>query len=80
MFFRPGATLRVNRAMQRALDRGSSRSTANAIRRIHNQKVVLESLVRPALVAATPMLVEAAGYMVDVRSMFTSFEEDDDGT
>ncbi|OQR85945.1 hypothetical protein ACHHYP_20522 [Achlya hypogyna] len=75
MFFRPGAAPRLNRAMQRALNRGSSRSSANAMRRIHNQK-----LVRPAIVAATPMILESAGYMVDIRTLFTSFEEDDDGT
>jgi hypothetical protein len=37
-------------------------------------------MIRPVLVAAVPMLVESAGYMVEIRSMFLSFEEDDDGT
>ncbi|OQR92179.1 hypothetical protein THRCLA_22404 [Thraustotheca clavata] len=80
MFPRPGAFNSMNRAMQRALSKGSSRSSAKAVRRIQNQKIVLESFVRPAIVASVPMFVEAAGYMVDIQSMFTSVEEDDDGT
>ncbi|ETV99537.1 hypothetical protein H310_08200 [Aphanomyces invadans] len=80
MFYRPGSALYVTRSVQRALNRGSQRSTSSAFRRIRTKHVVLESVVRPALVAGAPMLVDCAAYMTDIKSMFTCFEEDDDGT
>ncbi len=44
MFFRPGVNLRSNRAISRAIKRGSSRSFSNALRKIQNPNVVLESV------------------------------------
>ncbi|ETV76643.1 hypothetical protein H257_09134 [Aphanomyces astaci] len=80
MFYRPGTTTQMTRAVQRALNRGSQRSSSSAFRRMRTKHVVLESAVRPALVAGIPMLVDGASYMTDIKTMFTCFEEDDDGT
>ncbi|KAF0689855.1 Aste57867_18725 [Aphanomyces stellatus] len=80
MFYRPGAQTAVTRAVQRALNRGSKNATSSAFRRMRNKNVVLESVVRPVIVAGVPMLINCASYMTDIKTMFTCFEEDDDGT
>ncbi|KAF0740184.1 hypothetical protein Ae201684_004416 [Aphanomyces euteiches] len=80
MFYRPGMQPTVTRAVSRALNRGSQRATSTAFRRMRNKNVVLESLVRRAVVSSIPMIVDCATYMADIKCMFTSFEEDDDGT
>jgi len=36
-------------------------------------------MVRPAIVAGLPILADI-GPLVDIRSMFMEFDEDDDGT